>query len=488
MHGEQTQDDGQGMRNAEEAIAQLNVQSNEGPTIRVVAPAPDSLLGERVQRLEQFVESEFLRRETRLIPSLMGLWTHIQGGPKDPKARAAVSAFLWRLFSPGTTAAAGGILLLAITVVQAMLIARQNTKLDQQTHLMQAQANVAVSSQVGDLVSKITEHGGMACLSKEIRTPPERPAGKLLPNSFSKEAHLYFRSQLPECWQDVPSSLRPQWLNACIDDRLMCRKFLFAARQSLSEELQQGERSGGPSSLPLPPGLQAQVVALTNLARPYRFVDVGRPEVTQQANLVGVSGILNRILVWFSGTTEGAPSLTPRAVSPERGVILVQLLVLGHGTRGGSVSNADFSSAYVFNAPLSGVRFADTLQDALLPYASFKSANLSGVFYRSDMPCADFEGANLEKLAITQGDFSGVNFDNSKLPPAKLFNPSQLHGASFEGATVTAEDFLKELAARNIPGFESGRWRMRSASKDSWRIERTDPSSKTAGGLKARCV
>ncbi|HET9642423.1 MAG TPA: hypothetical protein VFP68_03475 [Burkholderiaceae bacterium] len=87
---------------------------------------------ERLKRLEEGTDVEFIRREVRFIPAIVNLWRYFRpfGSGDDARSRAALTAFLWRLFSPGSAAAAGGLVMLGLTAAQVLLISQQNQKLD----------------------------------------------------------------------------------------------------------------------------------------------------------------------------------------------------------------------------------------------------------------------------------------------------------------------------------------------------------------------
>lgn len=112
---------------------------------------------ERLKRLEEGTDVEFIRREVRFIPAIVNLWRFFRPfeSGDDARSRAALTAFLWRLFSPGSAAAAGGIVMLGLTAAQVLLISQQNQKLDQQTYLAEASRRGALTAEFAALSENI---------------------------------------------------------------------------------------------------------------------------------------------------------------------------------------------------------------------------------------------------------------------------------------------------------------------------------------------
>jgi hypothetical protein len=92
----------------------------------------------------------------------VNLWRYFRpfGSGDDARSRAALTAFLWRLFSPGSAAAAGGLVMLGLTAAQVLLISQQNQKLDQQTYLAEASRRGALTAEFAALSERVgTERG-----------------------------------------------------------------------------------------------------------------------------------------------------------------------------------------------------------------------------------------------------------------------------------------------------------------------------------------
>jgi uncharacterized protein YjbI with pentapeptide repeats len=102
------------------------------------------------QSVDRQVEARFIAQEHRFPHIIFNFWARRAWSIDDPRRAAAVQALVWRAFSPGTAAVAGGgivaVATLAILVWQTSLIgeqnryfAEQNTKLQQQIDTQAAQ-------------------------------------------------------------------------------------------------------------------------------------------------------------------------------------------------------------------------------------------------------------------------------------------------------------------------------------------------------------
>lgn len=120
-------------------------------------PDATQALQDRIQRLEESTDIEFIRRESRFIPAVVNFWQYFRFGRRadDPRSRASLTALLWRVFSPGTAAAAGGVMVMLLTAVQAVLIYQQNQKLDQQTYLAEASRRGVLTAEFSSLAEKV---------------------------------------------------------------------------------------------------------------------------------------------------------------------------------------------------------------------------------------------------------------------------------------------------------------------------------------------
>lgn len=402
-------------------VAQNETLEKSSPAVSV------ELLGTEIQKLREHVDLEFIRREARLIPSLMNFWQHfrLSGARTDLRSKAALSSVLWRFFSPGTAAAATGGLLL---ILQTVLLARQNEKLDQQTELMQAQANVGVSTLIGPLLSEISTYLEKSCL-KENLDPTELIAGTEV--------------TLPNCWHSVPVEIRRNWVKACLS-RTSC-----TARSALAME---NDAEG--ATMPLPARLATLVTALNQSLRPYRFLD---PTDLPQAD---------------------NSKLVSRPLSPERGVLLTSMIALGVSIHRFS---ADFRNSFAPSAELSN---ADVLilHGGWFPNARMSNAAARGSWNEVSFPCAHFSGTDFRKLKISGGDYSSADFSLARLPDyPPHFKPGRLDGADFSAARVGNIDYVQELAKLNIPGFDPNAWEVKATDNPSeyW-LDWKSPSPRVA--------
>lgn len=145
------------------ALAQSgeNLVTSVGNEAGVASPdaadlATPQTVEDRIERLEKATDLEFIRREVRFIPAIVNFWRYFRFGDRDDaRSRASLTALLWRFFSPGTAAAAGGFLVLLLTAAQAMFIYQQNQKLDQQTYLAEASRRGVLTAEFASLAEKI---------------------------------------------------------------------------------------------------------------------------------------------------------------------------------------------------------------------------------------------------------------------------------------------------------------------------------------------
>ena len=140
----------------DEAV-QARIAAEDGVSPQETKASSPVNIEERLKRLEEGTDVEFIRREVRFIPATVNLWRYFRpfGSGDDVRSRAALTAFLWRLFSPGSAAAAGGIVMLGLTAAQVLLVSQQNQKLDQQTYLAEASRRGALTAEFAALSEKI---------------------------------------------------------------------------------------------------------------------------------------------------------------------------------------------------------------------------------------------------------------------------------------------------------------------------------------------
>lgn len=441
----------------------LNIKHGEGPVADKADDRAPHDAFERVERLQETTEIEFIRRETRFIPVMMNMWTHFSlfgSGRKSPRSRAALSAFLWRVFSPGAAAAAaGGAAVVLLGVAQVMLVVQQNAKLDQQTHIMQSQTNVTLLSQMGPILERILAYAQETCLRSvgEAATPQSQ---RIDPKLFGVDEKPPL-SDLPHCWIDVRPEHRRLWILECSAspyclDRVRMTSPSFRSleqrRESVGEEPIE-------SVLPLPAGIHGQVVSLSLSARPYRFIETSVVLHPQSVDEADRETTLRRW--WSEVLQENVPRLVSRPLSPERGTLLSIYLRLGLQQTQEALGRPDFSDAYV-----SGVEARDFVGDGAfhrvsLPNSIFSRARFGfTAVWSSDFHCSTFEGADLSNAAIRGGDFAGAYFRHALLPLSENFSPDDLTKAYLQGAVVRQKDFLDTLSKRRTKGFDGKKYRL----------------------------
>lgn len=419
-------------------------------------------LAEQIRKLEAKTELELIRREARLIPAVIGVikYVRLRTIATDEKGQAALHAILSRIFSPGSAAAAGGLLVLFFTAVQAGLVWRQNLKLDQQTQLMQAQVNTALTAPLGALLQDISEQAKtFPCLKKETIAL----AGLV-------------DDRMPSCWANVPLVERSRWVHCYYMERpgtrvrirsdqgsfksVMSRLGDRGSFMSVKYKLQQftevcTDIEDPPSALvasrvPLDDSVAARVATLTRLARSYRFIETeeGKPAVSHTPKPYS-----SRFADWLF-SSDDSPRLINHPLSPERGILLAHLLTNGFDVGDAeSLASADWSQSY---APAIQGRGASLpyIKGAYLQHADLSGASLAG-FEKTDLRCADLTSADLSGGLFFDVDLGGVDLGYAKLP-RRGFRPTNLEEANFHGAIVSDRDFIDTVTG--VRGFDRSHW------------------------------
>jgi uncharacterized protein YjbI with pentapeptide repeats len=162
------------------------------------------------------------------------------------------------------------------------------------------------------------------------------------------------------------------------------------------------------------------------------------------------------------------PRLADRARSPERGQLLLGLVLAnvdipalaragayfgGAGLGGAILNGANLSGANLGDADLVSADLRDAsliganLRSANLKDANLRSANLNGANLRGvDLVGADLRGANLGDVDLVGADLSGANLGNVDLAGANLLG-ANLTGANLSGASLSPA-FMRNASLR----------------------------------------
>jgi uncharacterized protein YjbI with pentapeptide repeats len=192
----------------------------------------------------------------------------------------------------------------------------------------------------------------------------------------------------------------------------------------LANKAQAKADNSGYDTISLDVGAKSKLVALSQMARPYRFL-------------------------------EDDGKLTDTPLSPERGVLLMTLVQFRVHEM--SLSRADFTSADLRGEK---IRFSE-IRPAQLEYVKLYRANLSGAdltganlsgakLIGANLRGADLSEAQLWQAELRGADLTGANLSNANLEAAKFeganlsgvsLRDASLTGASFAGATFEDADF-----------------------------------------------
>lgn len=267
----------------------------------------------------------------------------------------------------------------------------------------------------------------------------------------------------------------------------------------------------GVSATQLSSGLQVRIVAASNMARPYRFLNAGLIDIDDadlyRSALLRRSDLLKPdVLAQMQGAEKKAAAgeLIDRIVSPERGQLLMLLAgAFVADTEALSFRGLDLSFAYVRMDSLkvmslnhASLRFADfsgiglntvSFRGAYLEASRFQGATLDNcdfrdlpaaeatgsyrsrdttMTYNTHMTGADFSNAKLYSVDLEGVDGLAVNFDDALLYDVDFsrasisggtfrgavlanvkFDGADLRGVDFDGAITDRADFITAVAA-----------------------------------------
>lgn len=336
---------------------------------------------------------------------------------RDPRRRAAWTALIWNLLSPGSIALGGGAIVGLLTMIllsqQNRIIAEQTTRLDEQNRLISLQNNRI------DLQNQLNESQRRAALIFELTSIME---------ALSEERRVWFES-LEDEEQEIVRKIdelvtqRGRMLNNT--------SFDFSAHENETESLLEKAPVFSPSRT-----VVGRAVALSLSLRPYRFLDQSVP-VDLNSSLSDFTSSDNKV------------ELIDRPLSPERAQLLITLLNSGVDLEHFINAGVMFSQADLRNANLSDLDISRVRLDG----ADLRSANcvrlrLEGAAFRG----ADLRGARLDATVWRQ----------AILPSPEMLEGASLRGANFDGALTDDEDWLNKLSNVINPesGFETEDWQV----------------------------
>lgn len=148
-------------------------------------------------------------------------------------------------------------------------------------------------------------------------------------------------------------------------------------------------------------------------------------------------------------------SLSARALSPERGQLLLALLLMNMDSvsfarikQSVSFAAADLSGAALQHADLSGAQLSSAdLKDADLSEADLQHADLQdGNLWGADLNKADLRNANLKRSDLRWAELNGANLQFADMNGAQL-SSAQLLQADAQDATVQYADLTNTTLA-----------------------------------------
>jgi len=192
-------------------------------------------------------------------------------------------------------------------------------------------------------------------------------------------------------------------------------------------------------------GLRARMVAATQAARPYRYLQGGSVDARDTDALNGLAlarrpeilaDAQRKALKGQSYETE----LIDRPVSPERGMVIAMLFETGiYETELLSFRGADFSFAQVSVPVVNLMSFTF----ARLRFADFSRLQLNSVRFGA----AELEHARFRNATLNACDFAGIPHDQVKEPyrgdPSVPVMETNMAGADFAGSMVIRTTFAR---------------------------------------------
>ncbi|WP_346898335.1 pentapeptide repeat-containing protein [uncultured Roseibium sp.] len=235
---------------------------------------------------------------------------------------------------------------------------------------------------------------------------------------------------------------------------------LLEIGDKLSQETEALKNDGRPGAFfkldELTNGIRARIIAATQSARPYRYLQTSLVNAndTNALNMLAMSRrpeiLRNPELVAELAGRRNRGILREYPVSPERGVILSMLYSAGIlETELLSFFGADFSYSEVAIDTLNLMTF----RFARLRFSSFEHMALNSVTFGG----ASLDKARFRNSVLTKCDFSSIPSDKVEPPyrgdPGMAYMPTTMAGVDFTDAVVLDADFTNVHAlAMNFDG------------------------------------
>ncbi len=204
------------------------------------------------------------------------------------------------------------------------------------------------------------------------------------------------------------------------------------------------------------PALAVRIAVLTQTFQPYRWVQ--RDSDARLFLEPKGDGLLFGIMSWIRTAYDAVfgraasaellenskvPALTVDRLSPERGLLLVNLHALGFDLSSLTRWNSTFQGAFAPGARLDRIDLGNLIGPSLstpfdlsfaaLPGATFESAQLDNV---------DFTGASLAVASFTSANAHNARFIGANLDQVSFFS-ARLTGADFDLAYIGDADFSR---------------------------------------------
>lgn len=303
------------------------------------------------------------------------------------------------------------------------LMNKQNEKIDKQIYLSQQNVASQFTGQISALLSDIAKDTEEACLDM---------------SKLKKDAKTLGDLMYAPCWSDLTrasAATRYEWLAKMEEQKGNTGRrdyFLDAAREAHiwfeeARPIDQTSFLNYGATIDAGNNVAARAQALTNALPAYRLIVEPGPGEQE----------------------ESVPTLTKRAYSPERGLILKQFLQY-HVAHTGNYRQSLLDSLNVSSVKASFLN----LRDALIKCS---------VFQKSDLSASDLGRAHIKNSLFTQSNLAlsdwrmahldDVKFDRTVMPSASYFHVQSLNKVTFREVFVESSSWPQDVA-ENVPDFD----------------------------------